>query len=60
MSALVLARRIDNPITSATAVSACTDSLAARLKELRELAPPETIKDELEELRGRYQSARSG
>lgn len=52
-SARALARKLDDPETSATAAAACAKALREALDRLRELAPAVEETDWLSELQGR-------
>lgn len=53
MSALALAREIDDPQNSATSKSMCATSLLSTLDRLRELIPAEEEQDSLDDLAAR-------
>ncbi len=52
-SALVLARELDKAKNSATSKSMCARALSETLEDLRELLPPATMKDNLDDLSSR-------
>lgn len=58
--ALALAAELDAPKNSATSKSMCAGQLRDALRDLRALAPPKRERDELDDLRIRHASRRSG
>jgi hypothetical protein len=58
--ALTMAGILDDPKNSATSRSMCAKALQDALRELRALAPAKRERDELDELRTRHASRRSG
>ena len=59
-AALRLAARMDDPSTSATAVSYCANALQTVLGRLEAQLPPEETADSLDELRARREKRRAG
>lgn len=52
-SALVMAEALDNPKASFTAKSMCQNRMQEALDRLRELAPPEEKRDDLDDIAAR-------
>jgi hypothetical protein len=52
-SCLVLAAQLDDPGNSATSKSMCARALREAMDRLRELAPPESVEDRLDDLGAR-------
>jgi hypothetical protein len=57
-SALVLARQLDDPRTSATSKSMCAKALREVIDRLFELAPPAREEDQLDRLRAQREQRR--
>lgn len=60
MSALRLAREMDNSGNSATSKSMCAKSLQEAMRELRDLAPVERKKDNIDQLAAKRAKRRAG
>ena len=60
MSAIALAREIDDPTNSATSKSMCSRSLLDAIDRLRELTPADQEDDGLDDLTQRREARRAG